>query len=71
VKLKEYLLMYEPNSRVNLFAKNDLPIGSWNANLYLKSSGKYDRKLLKCEVLYEGLDNHGDHVVVINMKVGC
>lgn len=61
--------MLDPNTRVWIFGKNNLPFSSWVAGLYVTNDFKSERKMMKSKVLYEGLDENRDAVVVINMKV--
>jgi hypothetical protein len=67
--LKEHLETLEPNARVEIWGKNNLPFSSWTAGLYLECNLKSERKMLKSKVIYDGLDENKEHVVVINMKV--
>ena len=67
--LKEYLELLEPDTRVWVWGKNNLPFSSWTAGLYLEHNLKSERKMLKSKVLYDGVDEDKEHIVVINMKV--
>jgi len=68
--LKEYLQGLEPDVRVWIWGKNNLPFSSWTAKLHLAYFNLPSRKkILKSKVLYAGLDENKEHVVVINTKV--
>jgi hypothetical protein len=67
--LKEYLKTLHTYNRVNIFGKNNLPFSSWTAGSYLSYNLPSERKMLKSKVLYDGLDENREHVVVVNMKV--
>ena len=67
--LKEYLEALEPEARVYIWGKNNLPFSSWTAGSYIEYNLKSEREMFKRKVLYEGLDENREHIVVINMKV--
>ena len=67
MKLKELLEIYKDNSmRVSIWGKNNLPFCEATAKCHLETTPR----LLNCKVLYDGLSNYENEiVVVINKKV--
>lgn len=66
MNLERFLERYRDNDvRIEVYGKNNLPFSSCPANLHLATS----KNLLKKKVLYDGLDQNCEIVVVINKKV--